>query len=102
MVTAVIFSCILGFVLGRRFKFFVLIPAFLIIQAFIIGMGVVGEYDAWIIVVAAIVAAFALEVGYLVGAHYRTKQAGRDALVASEVLRPPFGSSRGAPTPNLS
>ncbi|MPZ39287.1 MAG: hypothetical protein GEU95_14760 [Rhizobiales bacterium] len=101
MIIVVILSLVLGVVLGRRFMFFVLIPAVLIVEALIVGMGVTYEYDGWIIIVGAIVAAFALQVGYLIGAHYRAKQAGRTSLRPVAMLRPPFESSGGAPTPYL-
>jgi hypothetical protein len=88
MIAAIIFSLALGFVLGRRFKFFVLIPAFLVVLVGVIGIGAAGGYDGWLIGLGAIVAALALQGSYLAGAYYRAKQEHDDALrddVASTV-----------------
>jgi hypothetical protein len=101
MIAAIIFSLVLGFVLGRRFRFFVLVPAFFVVLVCVIGIGAAGGYSGWIIVLGAVVAAFVLQAGYLVGAHYRARQEAQESLRMPTMLRPPFDGSHGAPTTNL-
>jgi hypothetical protein len=102
MIATIVFSLVLGFVLGRRFKFLVLIPAVLLVEGVIIGLGIARDYDAWIVALAVFIAAFALQGSYLVGAHQRTKQAGPDSIHADAVLRPSFEDTRNTPTTELS
>jgi len=101
MIAAIIFSLVLGFVLGRRFTFFVLLPALFVALASTLGIGLAGGYSGWIIALGTVVAAIALQAGYLIGAHYRAKQEAQESLHTNSILRPPFEGSHGAPTMNL-
>ena len=67
MMTLSMISFLLGAVLGQRFKIVVLIPAFAIVLAFVVGTGVALAQTAGSIVLMAAAAVTCLQIGYLVG-----------------------------------
>ena len=56
-----------GFVLGLRFRVLVLVPVILVCIVVISGIGIALRAGLWPIIIAIVVNAFGIQVGYLVG-----------------------------------
>jgi hypothetical protein len=63
-----VFSMLAGVVLGMRFRVFILFPAVTLVCAVIAAFGVVGRDALWWAAIVMVVAAAALQAGYLLGA----------------------------------
>jgi hypothetical protein len=72
MMISLIVSFLVGMVLGQRFKVLILLPAITLAVLAVIGGGLARAEPTWSIVLIAIGAAVALQVGYLVGTGIRS------------------------------
>jgi hypothetical protein len=68
MFTVGVFSMLAGVVLGMHFRVFILFPAVTLTCAVIAVFGVVGHDALWWPAIVMLVAAAALQTGYLLGA----------------------------------
>jgi hypothetical protein len=64
----VISAALIGVVLGHFFKTLILLPAFIVTGGLVLGAGMAHSEPASFVVLALVVAAIALQLGYLVGA----------------------------------
>lgn len=68
MMLLTIFSTLVGAVFGLRFKVLIMLRAIACALPLIVGIGLARGDDAWSIVLAMVLAATALQLGYLFGA----------------------------------
>ena len=71
MIVSVLISLSIGIVLARRFKVFILAPAFVITLILAISTGFARTDAAWSIGLTALVVIVGLQIGYLLGSGMR-------------------------------
>jgi hypothetical protein len=67
MIIISMISFLAGVALGQRFKVMVLMPGIAIVLVLTVGSGVTHVQTAWSIILAAVLAAVCLQIGYLTG-----------------------------------